>query len=387
MTNQLVHLEEVAKFINGRAFKPSEWSGSGLPIIRIQNLTGTNYAFNYFDGVIDEPVRVRRGDILISWSASLGVYRWQGNDAVLNQHIFKVRLNKGVNPDYFFYAATNAVQEMVSRVHGSTMQHITKDRFDSIQIRLPDLSEQRRIAGQLEQVDRLRRTRRYALELTDTLLPAAFLKLFGDPGESTQTYDRVQVEDLFSDSRGGAKCGPFGSALKKHEYVTEGIPVWTMNNVGANEFLEDGCLYITPEKFEELAAYDAQNGDILISRAGTVGRMAIVRTKHPQSIIHSNIIRLSLNHKKILPIYFVVLMTWFAPRIARLKRGQEDAYTFISTGSLGELQIPLPPFSLQEKFANLVEELERLRAVQREALRQAEHLFQTLLHQAFSESA
>jgi type I restriction enzyme S subunit len=219
------------------------------------------------------------------------------------------------------------------------------------------------------------------------LLPAAFLKLFGDPGESTQTYDRVQVEDLFSDSRGGAKCGPFGSALKKHEYVTEGIPVWTMNNVGANEFLEDGCLYITPEKFEELAAYDAQNGDILISRAGTVGRMAIVRTKHPQSIIHSNIIRLSLNHKKILPIYFVVLMTWFAPRIARLKRGQEDAYTFISTGSLGELQIPLPPFSLQEKFANLVEELERLRAVQREALRQAEHLFQTLLHQAFSESA
>jgi type I restriction enzyme S subunit len=51
------------------------------------------------------------------------------------------------------------------------------------------------------------------------------------------------------------------------------------------------------------------------------------------------------------------------------------------------LQIPLPPFPLQEKFADLVEELEHLRAVQREALRQAEHLFQTLLHQAFSESA
>ena len=105
------------------------------------------------------------------------------------------------------------------------------------------------------------------------------------------------------------------------------------------------------------------------------------------TVIHSNIIRLSLNHKRILPIYFVVLMTWFAPRIARLKRGQEDAYTFMSTGSLGELQIPLPPFPLQEKFADLVEELEHLRAVQREALRQAEHLFQTLFHQAFSESA
>jgi type I restriction enzyme S subunit len=194
----------------------------------------------------------------------------------------------------------------------------------------------------------------------------------------------LQLESLFAHSRDGAKCGPFGSALKKHEYVVAGIPVWTMNNVGANEFVEDGCLYITPQKFEELAAYDAQNGDILISRAGTVGRMAIVRTKHPRSIIHSNIIRLSLDDAKILPIYFVVLMTWFAPRVARLKRGQEDAYTFMSTGSLGELQIPLPPFPLQQKFATLVGRVECLRAVQREALRQAEHLFASLLHCAFS---
>jgi type I restriction enzyme S subunit len=112
--------------------------------------------------------------------------------------------------------------------------------------------------------------------------------------------------------------------------------------------------------------------------------MAIVRTAHPRSIIHSNIIRLSLDHAKILPIYFVVLMTWFAPRVARLKRGQEDAYTFMSTGSLGELQILLPPFSLQQEFAALVDRVERLRAVQREALRQAEHLFASLLHRAFT---
>lgn len=94
MKSKLIHLEEVAEFINGHAFKSSDWSDSGLPIIRIQNLTGTSNVFNHFDGVIDERVRVRSGDILISWSASLGVYRWLGNDAVLNQHIFKVRLTK-----------------------------------------------------------------------------------------------------------------------------------------------------------------------------------------------------------------------------------------------------------------------------------------------------
>ena len=295
---------------------------------------------------------------------------------------------KTVDRDYLhaLLLAPQFVHWASANVSGANLPRIAPERLAEYRLRLPPLPEQERISEQLRKTDRLRRTRRYALELTDTFLPAAFLELFGDPAENPRDFERIQVEELFSHSRDGAKCGPFGSALKKHEYVSAGIPVWTMNNVGANEFVEDGCLFITPQKFDELSAYDALNGDILISRAGTVGRMAVVRTTHPRSIIHTNIIRLSLNDAKILPIYFVTLMTWFAPRVARLKRGQEDAYTFMNTGSLGELQIPLPPFPLQKKFATLVRRVEHQRAVQRESLRQAEHLFQTLLHRAFAEN-
>jgi type I restriction enzyme S subunit len=334
---------------------------------------------------------VRPGDVLISRMADpIGracIVPRLPFCAVTAVDVSILRVDESVADSRFITHLCNSqlVRNRIARAaRGTTRSRITRTELGETEIPLPPLSEQRQIAGRLEQADRLVHTRRYALELTDTFLPAAFLELFGDPAENPRAFDRVQVEGLFADSRDGAKCGPFGSALKKHEYVAAGIPVWTMNNVGANEFVEDGCLYITPQKFEELAAYDAQNGDILISRAGTVGRMAIVRTKHPRSIIHSNIIRLSLNHAKILPIYFVALMTWFAPRVARLKRGQEDAYTFMSTWSLGELQIPLPPFPLQQKFAALVERVECLRAVQREALRQAEHIFASLLHRAFS---
>jgi type I restriction enzyme S subunit len=77
-------------------------------------------------------------------------------------------------------------------------------------------------------------------------------------------------------------------------------------------------------------------------------------------------------------------MTWFAARVARLKRGQEDAYTFMSTGTLGELRIPVPPLPLQQQFAALEEQVERLRSVQRESLRQSEHIFQSVLHEAFT---
>ena len=83
----------IADYINGCAFKPDEWtseSTDGKPIIRIQNLNNPTATFNYFLGEKDERYIVNFGDVLISWSASLGVYVWKNQQAWLNQHIFKV---------------------------------------------------------------------------------------------------------------------------------------------------------------------------------------------------------------------------------------------------------------------------------------------------------
>jgi type I restriction enzyme, S subunit len=84
-------LGEIGDYVNGRAFKPSEWSLNGRPIIRIQNLTGSGSAFNYFDGNLEEKYVVRTGDFLISWAATLGSFVWNGPEGALNQHIFKVK--------------------------------------------------------------------------------------------------------------------------------------------------------------------------------------------------------------------------------------------------------------------------------------------------------
>lgn len=97
-------LGDIASYINGYAFKPSDHSDSGRRIIRIQDLTGNAYESNRFDGTLDSKYLVKRGDVLISWSASLGVYVWGEEDAWLNQHIFKVRFDKeGVKVDRSFF--------------------------------------------------------------------------------------------------------------------------------------------------------------------------------------------------------------------------------------------------------------------------------------------
>lgn len=90
----MTRLGDVATYINGFAFAPDDWSENGLPIIRIQDLTGNSYQMNRYAGEYNPKYEVNRGDVLISWSASLGVYVWQGEKALLNQHIFKVIFDK-----------------------------------------------------------------------------------------------------------------------------------------------------------------------------------------------------------------------------------------------------------------------------------------------------
>jgi len=91
MSAAFAQLGAVAEFINGAAFKPEDWSESGRRIIRIQNLTDPTKPYNRTTRAVAEKLRVRPGELLVSWSATLGVFEWGGpDDALLNQHIFRV---------------------------------------------------------------------------------------------------------------------------------------------------------------------------------------------------------------------------------------------------------------------------------------------------------
>lgn len=396
MSVRTVQLEDVCDITDGTHYTPPNIGGP-FPFLTVKDMTEDGLAFQDCSYVAEvEFVKARNagacpsaGDVLFSKDGTVGKVHVVSSEkpfAVLSSIAILRPDPSRVDSDFLGYALRNRaiLGDAISRKTGSALQRIILGDLKKVSIPLPDLRQQKRIARLLEEAERLRRIRRCALELSDALIPAVFLEIFGDPSSNPHGFPSVRVDELFEGDRDGTKCGPFGTALKKHEYVSQGIPVWTMENFSDGDFQEDGCLYITDEKYRELTAYSVTNGDILISRAGTVGRMAIVRTKHDHSIIHTNLIRLSLDAKRVLPVFFVTLMKSFAPRISRLKRGQEDAYTFMNTGSLGELRIPLPPMALQQHFAELLIRYEHLRATQREALRQADHIFQSLLHRSFS---
>lgn len=148
----ILKVGNVAEYINGRAFKPEEWEQTGLPIIRIQNLNDPNAYYNRTKNEYEEKYLIKKGDLLFAWAASLGTYIWKGEDAWLNQHIFKVIPYPFMDKKYLYYAFHAMITEFYRKSHGSGMIHITRKQFEEITLWLPPLTEQYRIVQYLQQI-------------------------------------------------------------------------------------------------------------------------------------------------------------------------------------------------------------------------------------------
>ena len=142
----------LADYVNGRAFKPTEWKDVGKPIIRIQNLNNNNAKYNFSPENHEEKYLVKNGDLLFAWSASLGAYIWHGEDAWLNQHIFIVHPKNCTTKLFVFYLLEKITTELYAKAHGSGMVHVTKGKFESTEISLPPLNEQHRIIAKIEEL-------------------------------------------------------------------------------------------------------------------------------------------------------------------------------------------------------------------------------------------
>lgn len=167
---------ELCELINGCAFKPSDWSTEGKPIIRIQNLNNPDASFNYYNGQLPEKYHVNTGDLLFAWSGtpgtSFGAHIWNGVPSWLNQHIFRVVFDENHLHKAFFKLALNQrLDDIIDRAHGGVgLRHITKGKFEETSLSLPPLNEQHRIADRIDALRARSRRAREALIEAQTLL-------------------------------------------------------------------------------------------------------------------------------------------------------------------------------------------------------------------------
>ena len=272
---QGVKLGDVATYINGYAFKPADYSLNGKQIIRIQDLTGNAYQTNNFAGELDDKYLVSSGDVLISWSASLGVFEWNKEEAWLNQHIFKVVFNKlPVDKRYFIHQARYVINRGAMLAHGATMRHLTKKVFESLPFSYPNRSEQLTIAKRLDDIQRQIYLAEKQISKLDSLVKSRFVEMFGDPCDANGNRAKVKVASICE-----LRIGPFGSALHKNDYISGGHPLINPSHIIGSSIIPDADLTVSDDKYKSLEAYHLLPGDIVLGRRGEIGRCAVVQDK------------------------------------------------------------------------------------------------------------
>jgi type I restriction enzyme, S subunit len=289
-----------------------------------------------------------------------------------------LRATKHVIPEWLFYFwRFPPTRKLAAKnMTGSAGQKRVPASFvDTVEIPLPPLSEQRRIAGQLEQADRLRRTRRYALELSDTFLPAAFLKLFGDPVRNTKGWPCTELEDIASVDRGKFTPRPRGDP----SYYGGKFPFIQTGDISNSGGRLNSWTQTLNEKGVKVSRSFPPRTVVIAIVGATIGMTAILEL---EVYCTDSVVGIQVDTAKATPEYMEMLLRFWRPVF--LAQAPETARANINLDTLRPLRIPIPPLPLQEQFALLVARHERLRAVQRESLRQSEHLFQSLLHHAFT---
>ncbi len=289
-------------------------------------------------------------------------------------------------PDYLFYFIRQPSFRARARTAfvGSAGQQRVPSRFlERVQIPLPTLPEQQRIAAILRGADSLREQRRQAIAQLDELLQSAFIEMFCT--SQSENWPQETIEDLAVDKPNAIHTGPFGSQLLHSEFVNEGIAVLGIDNVVQNFFTWAERRFITKEKYEGLKRYRVFPGDVLITIMGTCGRCAVVPNDIPLSISTKHLCCITLDQKRCLPAYLQACFLNHPKVLRRLGVSKRGAVMpGLNMQIIKELSIPLPPFPLQQKFAEIALCFNQLRLQQQEAKCKAETLFQSLQQYAFS---
>ena len=371
-------LGDVADFINGLAFKPEDWETTGYKIIRIQNLTDKAKPYNLTNRKIDSKFIVNPGDLLVSWSATLGVFQWDDEEsAVLNQHIFRVIPDeKKVYKPFLKFALDQSVSTMDRHTHGATMKHINRAEFLNTPIHLPPLPEQKRIAAILDKADAIRRKRQQAVKLTEELLRSVFLDMFGDPVTNPKRWEKVTIRDLVSE----VKYGTSEKASYEGKY-----PILRMNNItykGGWDFTDLKRINL-PEK--ELSKYLVQKGDILFNRTNSkelVGKTAVYRQDSPM-VYAGYLIRVSPNQQNCSEYIAAYLNSAHGKKTLENMCKNIVGMANINAQELQEIPILKPPLDLQEQYNVTVQSVEAAKIKFQQAAYTSDTLFTSLLKRAF----
>jgi len=368
-------LGDVCEFVKGK--KPKlvldKIQNGAIPYILIESFM--NSATRFTDDL--SLLRCAPKDIVMVMDGARSGLIAIGMEGVIGSTLAALRPDPAIlNSKYLYYWLKTRYDAINSRTRGSAIPHVDRNLLQDFRVPTPSLGAQQRIVSVLERAEALHRTREKANQLTQKITISVFLKLFGDPAKNPLRLEMADVESVCSTIVDGTHATP--------HYVSEGIPCLSAKNVKRTGIDFDDVKFVSEQEFAFLTKRVRPSpGDVLFSSIGTIGNARVVETDRPFGIIRS-ITLLRPDTGKVLSKYLeAALNTDFVYRQA-MNMARRVSVPDLFQKDIRELIIPLPSLDAQEKFAHLVNQVERVQQQQGVSTVIIEKLFVSLMHNAFS---
>ncbi len=386
-STQRVPIGEVALFIkNGLSVQQTK-DANGLPITRIETISNgvidhsrVGYA-GIKNGEKDDWL-LQNGDILISHINSkehLGkcaIYEGQPKQLIHGMNLLNLRLDtRKAYP--FFILHLLRTPEFKRSIAKITKDSVNQSSFNissfrELEIPLPYLEEQKRIAAILDKADAIRRKQQQAIKVADKFLRATFLDMFGDPVINSKGWDLRKLNDVGTLDRGVSKHRP-----RNAPELLGGLYPLIQTGEVANS---NGYIRSFKSTYSEIGLKQSKIwpvGTLCITIAANIAKTGILTFNacFPDSIVGFTPNSLSTTE-------YIQYWFGFLQKILEDK-APESAQKNINLEILRNLNIPLPPIDLQKRFSNIVNNVQAIREKQVNGSDEASTLFSALTQRAF----
>lgn len=391
-----VKLKDYIEQIRGVSYKPddvSDENASGyLPILRANNIQENDIYLDDFVYVKESKIRddqiIKKGDIIVCTSS--GSKDLVGKAAQAKQDL-KMSFGafcKGIRPKNIFpeylgnYFKSPIYRKTISKLSaGANINNIKNEHFDNLEIPLPAMEEQKKIAARLDAVSDLLAKQKQLLAEQDTLIQSLFYDMFGDPIKNNKGWKIEKLDSIYKIRS--------SQRVYQKDLSSSGIPFLRVSDLEKiiTENKIEAELFITDEKytFLETNGQTPKEGDILITTRGTLGDVYIYK-KEDRFYFQDGMITWLIRKKdEISPLFFLHLLKTDGYKSLLYKYKGGSAVAYLSIKNISDLSIPIPPLELQEKFAAIVEQIESEKSKIKSAIAETQTLFNALMAEYFEE--
>jgi type I restriction enzyme S subunit len=369
--------------------EPDYW-GKGYPWVSIRDLSSKT-VIQTKEQITDLGVSgarcklIPKGTLLFSFKLTIGKMAFAGCDLYTNEAIaaFSIKDKKKLNPEFLYFALQAATYGGSNQaVMGKTLN---SKSLANIEIPVPPLEDQIRIAHLLGKVEALIAQRKQHLQQLDDLLKSVFLEMFGPSAPGYSGWPMVEIKELAASHKGAMRTGPFGSNLLHSEFTDDGeVAVLGIDNAVQNRFAWSERRYITNEKYKELSNYRIFPGDVIVTIMGTIGRSAVVPDDVPLAINTKHLAAITLNKDIAEPIFLSYSIHSSPFILNQFKSKNRGAImSGLNLGLIKETKLKHPPIELQRKFAEIHARVDELKISCQTSITDLDALYGGLSHRAF----